>query len=255
LLWKRAWRCLAGCVAGVILFLYPGVVPGALLGFEENQQQMTSWYRVMVRPYVVENKVEAGHSNQSLVGLVFRLTTHTPSFAEYDFATDRYVPLAYANVASLTPAEAKGIILACEVLFAGLVLWRCRAPLAVRQGWRLYAEFAVVLLGMLLFSERTWKHHCVTLVLPFAVLCYYLAVEAQWGVRIWLIAALVVTTLLLATTSTGLLEESAKQAQVYGAYVFAFLVLLAGLFLILSRHRGETVVPQALPLAQRLHTL
>ena len=25
---------------------------------------------------------------------------------------------------------------------------------------------------MLLFSERTWKHHCVTLMLPFAVLSY-----------------------------------------------------------------------------------
>ena len=32
-----------------------------------------------------------------------------------------------------------------------------------------------VVLGMLLFSERTWKHHCVTLMLPFAVLAYYLA--------------------------------------------------------------------------------
>src|SRR5262249_33546372 len=30
-LWKRAWRCLAGCAAGLVLFLYPGVVPGAVL--------------------------------------------------------------------------------------------------------------------------------------------------------------------------------------------------------------------------------
>src|SRR5437588_6862002 len=51
-LWKRAWRCLAGCAAGLILFLVPGVVPGVLLGFEDNQQQLASWYREMVRPYL-----------------------------------------------------------------------------------------------------------------------------------------------------------------------------------------------------------
>ena len=235
LLWKRAWRCLAGCIVGVMLFLVPGLVPGTLLGFEANQQQLTSWYREMVRPYVVENKVQAKYSNQSLVGLVFRLTTQTPSFAEYDFVQERYVPLAYANVVSLDPRQAKWIVLGCEGLFAALVLWRCRAPLESRRGWRLSAEFAVVLLGMLLFSERTWKHHCVTLVLPFAVLCYYLAVEAPCHVRIGLMAMLGLVTGLLSTTSTELLDEFARQAQVYGAYALAFLVVLTALLLIMSR--------------------
>jgi alpha-1,2-mannosyltransferase len=240
-LWKRAWRCLAGCVAGLMLFLYPGVVPGMLLGFEENQQQLTSWYREMVRPYLIDNKVQAKHSNQSLVGLIFRLTTHTPSFAEYDFEQERYVPLAYHNVVNLDPRQAKWIVQACEVLFVALVLWRCRAPLETRRGWRLSAEFAMIALGMLLFSERTWKHHCVTLVLPFAVLCYYLAVEASRTERKGIIAALIVVSLLLATTSTELLEEFAKQAQVYGAYVGAFLVLLAALIGILSVYVSRQV--------------
>jgi hypothetical protein len=241
-LWKRAWRCLAGCVVGILLFLCPGVVPGGLLGFEENQQQLASWYREMVRPYVVENKVQAKHSNQSLVGLVFRLTTHSPSFAEYDFAQERYVPLAYANVISLEPTQAKAIVLVCEVLFGALVFWRCRAAREVRRGWRLSAEYAVVLLGMLLFSERTWKHHCVILVLPFAVLCYHLAIEARRSARMWIIAVLGVVTLLLSTTSTDLLDEFAKQAQVYGAYVFAFLGLLGALFGLLSRPANDAAI-------------
>ena len=234
-LWKRAWRCLAGCAAGLVLFLYPGVVPGAVLGFGENQHQLASWYRTMVRPYVVENQVQAKFANQSLVGLVYRLTTHTPSASEYDWNTDRYVPLAYDNFLSLDPAAAKRIVLAFEALFAALVLWRCRTPLGARGGWRLSAEFAVVVLGMLLFSERTWKHHCVTLVLPFAVLCYYLAVEARGAARARVIAALAAATLLLSATSTELSEAWGRQAQVYGAYVFAFVVLLAALTGILSR--------------------
>ena len=32
------------------------------------------------------------------------------------------------------------------------------------------SEFALIVLGMLLFSERTWKHHCVVFMVPFAVL-------------------------------------------------------------------------------------
>src|SRR5581483_2328862 len=202
--WKRAWRCLAGCAAGLLLFAWPGLVPGAVLGFGENQQQFVSWYRTMVRPYLVENKVESKYANQSLVGVVHRLATHSPSAAEYNPDQDRYVPLAYDNFLNLNPAAAKLIVLACEALFAALVVWRCRTPLDARRGWRLGAEFAVVALGMLLFSERTWKHHCVTLVLPLAVLCYYLAVEARGAARAWVIAGLAAAALLLSAASTEL---------------------------------------------------
>ena len=76
-------------------------------------------------------------------------------------------------------------------LFALLVVWVCRTPTTPREGWRLSAEFSIVLLGMLLFSERTWKHHCVTLVLPFAVICYYLATCSPGkGLRVYLIGSL-----------------------------------------------------------------
>src|SRR5262249_57294172 len=109
------------------------------------------------------------------------------------------------------------------ILFAGLVVWSCRTPrlrnadfgLRIDQkpsarnpqcnlsaAWRLSAEFSIVLLGMLLFSERTWKHHCVTLVLPFAVICYYLATEHQSRtLRAYLIGSLASTMALMATTS------------------------------------------------------
>ena len=100
---------------------------------------------------------------------------------------------------------------------------------------------------MLLFSERTWKHHCVTLVLPFAVICYYLATQTmgrwmRWG----LVGCLAAVTLLMASTSSGLFADDsakagdvadlfAKQAQVYGAYVWAFLILAAALVVLLRR--------------------
>jgi hypothetical protein len=136
-------------------------------------------------------------------------------------------------------------------LFAVLVVWSCRTPTAPRHGWRLTAEFGVVLLGMLLFSERTWKHHCVTLVVPFAVLCYYLsACRPGRGLRAYLIASLAAVAVLMATTSTGLKEDDlvrqahrsavfAKQAQVYGAWVAGYLVLGAALVVLLRRGGGR----------------
>jgi hypothetical protein len=229
LVWKRAWRALAGCGVGLLLFLWPGFVPALALGWDDNRQQLASWYRVMVRPFAVEGQVTSEHNNQSLPGLAYRLLTHSPSFSGYD-EQGRYFARSYHNLADLPREQARRLLQAALALFAVLVAVACRAPTTPRHGWRLAAEYAVVALGMLLFSERTWKHHAVTLLLPFAVLCYRLTLPA--GRRLWacLAGALAVAALLMAVTSTALLGDTpAKTAQVYGAYVWAYLVLLAAL--------------------------
>src|SRR5947209_14700373 len=48
-----------------------------------SQQQLRSWYGVMVHPFLVEGKVWSEHSNQSLTGVVYRLGTHSPSASTY----------------------------------------------------------------------------------------------------------------------------------------------------------------------------
>jgi hypothetical protein len=241
LVWKRAWKTLAGCAAGLVLFF--ALVPACFLGWERNARDLHSWVDRMVLPFVVKGEVTSEHQNQSLPGLIFRLTTHNPSFATYD-EDDHYVPTEYDNVITWDPAVARWLVKGCMVLFAGLVLWTCRTPPAPRYGWRLAAEFSIVVLGMLLFSERTWKHHCVTLVLPFGVLCYYLAVcRPAPALRWYLIGTLAAVFLLISSTSTGLLPDAtAKLAQVYGAYVWAHFLLLAALAVLL---RWDSVRPAA----------
>src|SRR5260370_39256429 len=100
--------------------------------------------------------------------------------------------------------------------FALLVVWSCRTPLVRRApslrfaptsrsepqhpAWLLAAEFSRIMLGMFLFSERTWKHHCVTLVLPCAVILYFLAVERpRPALRCFLIGLLSAVALLMAS--------------------------------------------------------
>jgi len=103
-------------------------------------------------------------------------------------------------------------------------------------------------LGMLFFSERTWKHHCVTMVFPFSVLSYLLAINSNnAGRRLVAILAIVLSSVFMWMTSTGLLkDEFAKEAQVYGCYTWAFVVLMWALFWFLSREpkadwRGNSV--------------
>jgi alpha-1,2-mannosyltransferase len=105
------------------------------------------------------------------------------------------------------------------------------------------AEWSVVILGMLLFCERTWKHHCVTLLLPFGVMAYCISAQLlSKGMRWQLGAALAFVGVLMLSTSTGIFDQNidvpdrvGKIAQVYGAYVWAFLLLLASMFVILWR--------------------
>ena len=233
-LWKRAWRTLAGCALGLILFLL--VIPGALLGPRHNLQLFRSWLDVMVLPYARDGKVWTEHNNQSLPGLVYRLGTHSPSFLD---AYDQ--PLRYDNLLQLNPSTARRIVQVCGVMFLMGLFWVCRTPLQPRNNWLLAAEFSMVVLGMLLFSERTWKHHCVTLALPFTVLSYALA--RLWPSAYWryaLIGCLTGAVVLMASTSTSLwehlfgLRQAAKMAQVYGAYVWAYFLLLVPLTAILA---------------------
>jgi hypothetical protein len=259
LVWKRAWRTLAGFAAGVVLFFYPGLVPALRLGPAENQAQLASWYDGMVKPFLIDGKVTSEHVNQSLPGLVFRLATHSPSFVT--FVHDVETPARYDNLLTLPPAAAKRLVQACMAAWVLLFVWCCRGPLdgdptcaapdgpGRRGGWRAAAEMSLVVLGMLLFSERTWKHHCVTLVLPFAVLCYYLAARRPGPVLRDVLAAVVALALVLTTLTglgpsreretAGLAPGFAKMALVYGAYTFACLTLLAGQVVVLRVRRGS----------------
>lgn len=275
--WKRAWRVLAGTGIGLVAFFF--LIPAAVLGWDQNLRSLTSWVEVMILPFVTGGYVTPEHNNQSLPGLVARLLTTAPSYSTY--IGGEYFPMRYDNIADIGGRNAGLLVKGFMGLFALLVVWTCRAPVKaadrpareIRRGWRLAAEYSLICLGMLLFSERTWKHHCVTMLLPFATLCYGLSC-ADWSRRSrqFFATAMIAATLLFTTTSTGIFGETfskvndqvetasvvlgpaglsaatqgglftdsiAKQAQLYGAYVWAFGLLIAGLAVQLRGNRPK----------------
>jgi hypothetical protein len=234
LLWKRAWKAFAATVVGSVLFTWG--VPGAILGWGENIEYVHDWYRNMVQPFA-DGKVTSESVNQSLPGFTYRMLTHNPSFAT--FIDDQFTPTEYHNVLELDEKVVQWLIKGCMGLFALLVVWRCRTPTQDRQSWQLVAEFSVIVLGMLLFSERTWKHHCVTLLLPFAVLAYCMS-ALPWTLRMrwYLIGTLGAVFILMTLTTTGVFDRQDRfgdLAQVYGAYVWAFLLLLTAMLVLLGK--------------------
>jgi len=298
-LWKRAWKVLLGVGAGLVLFFL--LVPALFLGWDGNLQSLRSWIEVMILPFLKGGIVTPEHNNQSLPGLAARMLTAAPSFSTY--IGDIYVPLRYDNIADIGPKAASLVVKGFMAVFVFLVVWKCRAPihdtnaeskketesslssiphsairipqLRSRQGWRLAAEYSLIALGMLLFSERTWKHHCVMLMLPFAVLSYGIAqTDLGRSRRIVLLTLTLLAIAVMMTSSTGIYGEKldrlqdqasviggaigsaglftatqsgiltdspAKLAQVYGAYVWGFFLLITGLIVQL-RHREPTHV-------------
>jgi hypothetical protein len=281
--WKRAWRVLIGTAVGLVLFFL--LIPAAFFavqdgslsrGWERNWDALTAWEKGMIEPYLVRGEVTSERENQSLPGLLTRLLSHEPSFSKWIDGVGK--PLAYHNVADLDRRTIKRIVQVCQVLFVGLMVWLCRSPVRsaagpladVRRGWRLAAEYSLILVGMLLFSERTWKHHCVTLVLPFAVLSYGAFAEG-FSRRVRLVARISLFTaaafVLLPTVAelfgdvtlanVGTVDPAAREysrlnpnsprelTQVYGSYLWGFLAILVGLGVMLASERRPQAAARA----------
>src|SRR5262249_54179684 len=224
--WKRAWRVLVGCAVGLVLFflvipsLFFAIQKGSLVeGWEQNWAALTAWKEGMIDPYLIRGEVTSERENQSLPGVLTRLFSHEPSFSRWIDGVD--TPLAYHNVADSSSSTIKRVVQACQATFLVLMVMSCRAPIRatgaasgdVRRGWRLAAEDSLILVGTLLFSERTWKHHCVTLLLPFAVVSYG-AFAQEFPVRLkWLTRASLVAAVTFIAIPTG--------AEVFGDWTLA----------------------------------
>ncbi len=249
---KRSWWTLAGVAIGLLLFLWPGLVPAAVLGWDANQTQLYSWFDEMVKPFVIEGKVTPEHNNQSLPGLVFRLFTYSPSFTTY--VDNIWTPVEYHNLLNLDPVTAKRIVQAFMGLFALTMFFTCIQPRPTRRDGSegktnrtaLVAEMGLVFLGMLLFSERTWKHHAVTLLVPWVVIAARFAQIPGWTREKGLLVGLtILSQLLMSLTSTGLLPDRiAKIGQVYGGFTIAFGLMSWAMLDIMVRGRGKATAAE-----------
>ena len=135
------------------------------------------------------------------------------------------------------------VVKALTAAFAFAVVLLCRWPVHrvsdSRQGWRLAAECGLICLGMLLLSERTWKHHAVVLLVPLAGLTFAVATGGlPRRVRNFVIVSLAASFVLM--VGPGLFGgKGSDLGMVYGTHTLGFLLLTVAVGLILSCRSGR----------------
>jgi alpha-1,2-mannosyltransferase len=231
--WKRSWRVLLATAAGLIVWWF--LLPSGIFGWERNTQLLADWYRLMIERPILKGEVTSEHPNQSLVGWTYRLLTDSPSFIRYQATEegDIPVPAAYHNVLHLSPTAAWVLTKTWGMLFLVLMVYLCRTREGERHGWRRGAEYAWIVLGMLLLSERTWKHHAVTLIFPGIALVTALALPSiSLRLKRFILASLLAAFLLMVVPGMGG-RSVQDMALVYGSHTAAFMILAAAIALLL----------------------
>ena len=218
------------------------IVPSLLLGPGFNGQCLAAWWHRILSPYLVQGDMSEQEVNQSLIGVLSRLFTAT-NRGRYERVLDNLNLVAWSP--RFVARMAKGI----SVGFVGLLLYLCRTRTDRRDDPRLLGEFALVVLTMLIVSERSWKHHFVTLLLPYAYLAYRafvlpLSRRDRWVLGICLVAS----AFLIATTSSefgGLFlhRQGHKFAQYYGMFFWGAVVLYVASAWRVRTERDGLVLP------------
>lgn len=225
-LYKRSWKLLAACCLGLVLFLL--VVPSAVLGPQFNWACLMKWRQNIISPYVQGDEILSTQEvNQSMPGVVTRLFTQTRIPQDHgNNGTELDL-----NLLSLDPELVarcgKGAAIALVLVLALL----CRTNAKRRDDPRMLGEFALVVLTMLFASERSWKHHFVTLLLPLTYLVYRVFDgDLRMRSRLTIAAGLAVSALMMGSTSheVGRLfagGEGHEVALYYGFYLWSSVVI------------------------------
>ena len=222
--YKRSWRTVGATLVGMGLFFF--VVPSLFLGPDFNWLCLKTWWGRILSPYVDSDFVGNQEINQSMVGVLTRLLTEAQGGG-----TSRYAVKLYVNVVSWDPKLVVQGIKLLSVGMLGLLAWLCRTRAERRDDPRLLGEYALIVLAMLFVSERSWKHHFVTLLLPYTYLAYRVGVGGlPKRDRIILGGVLLASALMIATTSSemgGLFarHQGHKIAQAYGMFFWSGLLL------------------------------
>ncbi len=221
--YKRSWRTLTWGLLGMGIFLI--IVPSVVIGPTFNGECLGMWFDRMITPFIVKNASSPPEINQSMVAVLTRLLTNlTPGQGRYDTHVDvNFVSLPAWMVGYLFKALAVGML--------GLLAFLCRTKTTDRRDPRMLGEISLIVLTMLFLSERSWKHHYVTLLLPYSYLVgEFFSNRLGPRARALLVGSWALTFSLMAAASAdlgGLFAEGQGHeiAQGYGSFLWAGVIL------------------------------
>ena len=248
-LYRRQWRAAGATMVGIALFLF--VVPSFILGAGFNAQCLAMWWHRIMSPFVGGDMVSVQEVNQSMGGMLSRLLTEAPRVKDHGYGGTMYD----LNLLSWPPTRVTQLIKLLSLGVVGLLAIFCRSKATRRDDARWIGEWALVALTMLIVSERSWKHHFVTMLIPYTYVVYRLYLPTtRRRARYLLSGALALSALLMASTSSeigGVLlgKDGHKVAQFYGMFFWSAVVLYAATaWQVMTNRTGPTqLAPGAVP--------
>ena len=222
--YKRQWKVAAAAGAGLVLFLV--VVPVTAQGPTAAWGQFSHWWQGYINPYLVRGEVYSQQINQSLPGMICRLMTDAPAIDRSEVRIN-VLDLSHAQARWLIKGVSAGILIGVGYVF--------RRRITCRGGMRQAAEYGLVLLAMLLLSERSWKAHHVTMLLAGMVVATGIWAEGvSRSRRRWLGGLLGGAVVISLVTATDIIGPVANDyAEAYGAVLLANLLLVTGLLIVI----------------------
>jgi alpha-1,2-mannosyltransferase len=232
---KRSPRALAGAGLGIALGAF--VLPGLMLGWERNLALAAGWWDQMVAPFLSGaplGLMQSEHINQSLLGVFARLFSAAVAIPAQ---APRFLEDVYVNVLALSPEALRRAHRAAAVAVLAALWWWTAVRRSGRGGARVLGEWSLFALAMLMLSERSWKQHYVTLVLPIAFLAWSaLRADAARTERRLAWAALAVAALCFGLSGSGVLGEvGSDMAEAYGVFLWGALALFIACGCLLQR--------------------
>lgn len=159
--WRRRWRIVSA--ATVSLTAWWLVVPSLFFGWQQNITWFTQWARIMLLPYITEGKIVYATS-MSVPSFALRLLSPSPAFhTRHDGVLEAH----YMNVMSLNPDTVHQVVRLLMIAVGLTGLWWMRGPLRSFRTPRYVLEIGAVSCFMVWFSERSWVHHYISIILMF----------------------------------------------------------------------------------------
>ncbi len=205
-LYKRNWRLCAGAAVGLVLVFI--LIPGLVLGFDYNFELLQSWFDMLVRPFAIEGYAATEIANQSLYGVLLRLLSNMGILSIESMPAEEMFKAGMEHMDR--PATTLGRMLrpAISLGMLAVLAWACRRRGTPRSDPVRLLEFGLILVAMLLLSERTWKHHATTLPLIYLGIWYVLTcLPTTDRFRAMCVVGLVAQLILLVILGEGIVGD------------------------------------------------
>jgi hypothetical protein len=226
LLWRRQWWTVASMATFMVLFLL--IVPATIRGWDRNLSELNQWVHGMLLSgdgdKFSQRPENSGWKNQSLYAVEHRLLR--PIDAE--LSSGELAPPIFVNLLNLDKRTADAVFLATSIIIGlGFI---ALLPANNRRSSRSdVAEWAILLLLMVIASPVNRSYYFVWLLFPYTVLARWLASEPNRNAAVTTAIAIGFSLLLLAL---GINAIQPRYPQAFGSFLWATMVVV----LILAFH-------------------